>query len=1571
MQEEANHVKFFDRLATMSQPLLLQSITSTLSILLDSVQSDTLSLNRLSIFRNLDQVREDFVGSSLDDQKRSYAFLMNMLYQVLVISVNTDTCKLLDAKLACHSMQLIAQVVEVLYAQCIPKSVNNSSNNSTASQNHMDVFTEKITDAKMGSLLLVCLSLLEALHKELDIKGILVQSATSSAQNDNQADKDTKKKKGQGADLEDAVMATLKAFEYTIRAHLDGDEDNVKNGETEDGVRNVLDGDYLAHLVMMCVDFCKHKSKALASQALSTLLAAIEFTATPLVWRNFFPGVCGALFFECLQGPQRGSQVKERALICLLRLIASVSEGFDESIEESVQWRVDVLQRLQELLPRVYYSVFRSLSPIRKSKVLRCLCKLIKQARVFLGDKVSAEMHCLLLTSVEDDHLVVSRCSLHCWENLQAQEMQRGSWVAVREYLCTEVRKSIGAARRMAGTGREEELEQCLGRVLGCVHALRGELGAVFAQDKDERLLEDTLGFLLSPDPDSCQSSRIQSHTYAYYLPHLSGTAGATSPQVASYYQPPGLATRSPGNATRIRKLCVLLGQAGILSRLLVSVQQWQQHMSDVDTTLTSDPRFSAVDDEDEIFSDVKGVGEEKKVTGEGGGDGEAAVSEEEEQAMREVLRQKEQAYDLTHLDVLRKGAGLWKAVAEVMVGLVGKPIPVNIDKERKKCATGHISEVDAVQEKEEREGLKCAVCDITNAQIVRRCTRCLKVAYCGREHQLQHWKSHKKDCKQLAEQHAITPSPSPSATDSEQTGKNCDIFDDTRLYTLVVDDKGSSSLYGHIIDSEEVLSSWWMSVPMSYHDLNGATVTTAKSLQPAYESIDEVVRSAVAAMAHHICFLKSRYASDPTSIKGTLRSLLLANVAEAVAHASLVNGPEAFQPHLITTLYPLLELSVSSEDIIRVAGRSSVQRLALYLNYPSVAHLLHGNMDYIVDEVCAAMRPRGGWNYRLGTTTFDAVARKRNTFLIKKSKRGDTRKGDYADCGEEEEEFFGPHLVVEHFFTTVHEGLTIESEEIDSKAQVEITVAERINSHAVIRDLLRDAISSMDTLAENGGLSQRNTLPLLAMMKVLVMKAAEPLEVLPSQSAAKAAGDVLAAKAKESLAHFQRNIDILMERNPVIDDKDIITPKVVPSSGTEGPDGEAKETPPGLALIEEVLARCSYYLSLPSLRDKVKVVDIMQQALLRLAVRRDVLLPAVHKLWRPLILRVRELRGQFQDEVHQRIPGLNEMSKRKSFLLPVLLDLLAMLADITTNFYSVKWDDDLWPELVVILQCVAKTCISEAIVRQEKEMEKKRYATSGKKNVSSLLSSPTTTPSSTMPHLELAEEENTAISSEKFFRMEMYSERDLTADTSILDTMIQAGRHSKFFRANKLRIAVCRCIQRIADMPECEPYVRKAAGVCFWHGLPLLLDPQPEVRQAVSNMMHTMVALDRSFGRCALDCIALAANAHGASIIRDTANACLLSEARIRWNTLATDLRIVTSCELFERPYHPYLAVLKGNKRKTTKLITAPNATQTLTTLVADEEVVNMAREMLQQGHISPAVVNSWMGKLESWKSF
>ena len=41
----------------------------------------------------------------------------------------------------------------------------------------------------------------------------------------------------------------------------------------------------------------------------------------------------------------------------------------------------------------------------------------------------------------------------------------------------------------------------------------------------------------------------------------------------------------------------------------------------------------------------------------------------------------------------------------------------------------------------------RCGYCGATDVKL-RRCTKCQRVRYCSREHQVAHWKAHKKACK-------------------------------------------------------------------------------------------------------------------------------------------------------------------------------------------------------------------------------------------------------------------------------------------------------------------------------------------------------------------------------------------------------------------------------------------------------------------------------------------------------------------------------------------------------------------------------------------------------------------------------------------------------------------------------------------------------------------------------------------------------------------------------------------------------------------------------------------------------
>ena len=67
-------------------------------------------------------------------------------------------------------------------------------------------------------------------------------------------------------------------------------------------------------------------------------------------------------------------------------------------------------------------------------------------------------------------------------------------------------------------------------------------------------------------------------------------------------------------------------------------------------------------------------------------------------------------------------------------------------------CSVDRKSGLTLEQDKKVRASLPknatemCAVCGVTVA--LKNCAGCQSVAYCSREHQLQHWKEHKADCK-------------------------------------------------------------------------------------------------------------------------------------------------------------------------------------------------------------------------------------------------------------------------------------------------------------------------------------------------------------------------------------------------------------------------------------------------------------------------------------------------------------------------------------------------------------------------------------------------------------------------------------------------------------------------------------------------------------------------------------------------------------------------------------------------------------------------------------------------------
>ncbi|KDO18866.1 hypothetical protein SPRG_15694 [Saprolegnia parasitica CBS 223.65] len=64
-----------------------------------------------------------------------------------------------------------------------------------------------------------------------------------------------------------------------------------------------------------------------------------------------------------------------------------------------------------------------------------------------------------------------------------------------------------------------------------------------------------------------------------------------------------------------------------------------------------------------------------------------------------------------------------------------------------------------------------------------------------------------------------------------------------------------------------------------------------------------------------------------------------------------------AFQPLLMHVLYPIAEHLAGHSSVVHQAATATLQRLAFHCAYDDVPALLHGNMDYVIDMLCARLQ--------------------------------------------------------------------------------------------------------------------------------------------------------------------------------------------------------------------------------------------------------------------------------------------------------------------------------------------------------------------------------------------------------------------------------------------------------------------------------------------------------------------------------------------------------------------------------------------------------------------------------------
>jgi len=336
----------------------------------------------------------------------------------------------------------------------------------------------------------------------------------------------------------------------------------------------------------------------------------------------------------------------------------------------------------------------------------------------------------------------------------------------------------------------------------------------------------------------------------------------------------------------------------------------------------------------------------------------------------------------------------------------------------------------------------------------------------------------------------------------------------------------------------------------------------------------------------------------------------------------------------------------------------------------------------------------------------------------------------------------------------------------------------------------------------------------------------------------------------------------------------------------------------PAIQLIKDVLKRCCYFLSLQELGEQVTVLKIMSDSFQRLAKSNSIFLPAIHEAWPSLMARFvdqvallianNESGPIAQDDEKYKlrtttdtnvthstmlnntgnIQSIKNMQiqrhifpentqRRKMMLLPHLLDLFTLLAATSKDFFGIKFQDDLWPQLVKVLKIIAKI---------------PKDAKSG--SASSLRRSDLVVFNS--KQLEM----NTKV----------VGFEDEAKNNEIEEDFLLLRKSRSV--DEKLKRAVIECLLRFASLPDCEPYVRQIAGACAWLLLPLAMTGQEHsiINLAVETLA-ALIPLDVPFVSAILQSIV------------GTGSLLKKNEQNELWLSVATDPRVTriygSSCHI------------------------------------------------------------------------
>lgn len=1188
-----------------------------------------------------------------------------------------------------------------------------------------------------------------------------------------------------------------------------------------------------------------------------------------------------------------------------------ISFPYDEfpSLESARQWRVDILQRIGQNFIIAFKSVYSmSSSPTRKKSILVGLGEILAKCKKILGHTLYIDFLLLLLEALDDEFSNIRETAWVIWQkiigdenNLRMESDNVHSRSLQSPLLISQLENKFVfhgyEVDRL--TTNEMKYQQNISLMLGIAYSLEDTLHFVIKAEGISLL--NCLCRMFLPLRDAPIPLLETRKFYRLVERHVESSTSTTEKQVdfvsGQYYRLLFANAKSKTTLRASRVLAMIFGKAGSLSNLLQMVMSVHQKF---------ERRFAT------YASTTKRMGSEELAT----------VVNRSLSADEKSLPIKSSADTFDETDVvlmLKKTASIWTFIKYAILGnlKVRADVPV-----KKESCSENSTEPNYGSCNGERRPSTCGYCGCVCSE--RRCSRCKCVSYCCVDHQKLDWKTHRLVCvapppsptssnvnvnaKRIEKTVGVIDSDENEICNSDLVPPNSPLDPDLILssanisISLAISDNITTKSLAYNIEEIVKVSLRILKSYFHQQDLLATGIHILPSslkIQQLHAIIISTIceclanASLIAALWDiHISREYQNQTNFDCEINGTERS------KDKFRPKASKHSTPLLSNMVRDISYMMCELSVDSNHIVRDAALASLSRIALYSGHDNVTGLLYMHLDCIVDEACARMRcshDMTSFHTKSLTRThqvIDYVLRKCVTTLSNDGTPYPTK--------------------IQSVIALIKDLVNDTLSDIDSQVY-KLTPAATLAILGCMNVLVETAAEPIDlTFMATAGIPWSKHSPYAStstgsnivkrLLKgkndhaltetverpALCLSMDPPENIQDTDNAKKIMEHEIRGIVK-SLTLFQKNIYNLnskasnsLENLQDDDNNGGDLSKECSSSfdtrnSNEGDSSSSSTTPPvpqGLELIQEILSRCRYFICQTSPEGtnfnasgaaiRVKVIEIMSKAFVRLALSRSVLLPAIHTTWPSIIGRLKEqiffyaessltamtkstmhihslesskaskLLLDFGKEathsnakpclpldsfppnstVHSPLSQLTTRSisseseygsRSKCLLLFPLLELTGVIAILCGDFLGIKFSDDLWPHLSQLLSIIHRNDIDLL----EKSLQSSR-------------------------------------------NMQLHS--SATAATSVPASKFSLDSKTKLSILSLLKTLVGQCFREY-NYDECDAgasdscsYIKSVIGECTWLILPFLSSLQCEdVRMSANELLSGLYRLNPS----------------------------------------------------------------------------------------------------------------------------